>query len=192
MKRYTNAEAAILFDGKCVISNNDGTIWICDDAEIYSSHQPEYRSKAADWETLECKYAGNPGFGMKKVKFDGLKKTEFVREQFSKNFANRSFSSVCFLQSRNIGVNSAHNETLSTFGMVQNLLKETREVRNSVGGTKTFRAIIEFVHANKYVQKDDEFEVVSRQIPQIVEMVEAAFSPIEIMHVKSIYQLVNN
>lgn len=102
LQKFTNEEASKLFKGKFIISNNDGTIWIADSAEIISWYKSEYENEAKDWPVLECKFPGVKGFGHKKVSFVNLQKTEFTREQFSNSFGSASASDCVNLQSRNI------------------------------------------------------------------------------------------
>ncbi len=104
MEKFTNEQATLLFNSKFVISNSDGTIWTADKAEIYSQHQQEFETIAKDWQVLKCKkLTGTRGYGLKKVKFDNLEKTEYTRDQFSNTFSKSDcISAVCDLIARNI------------------------------------------------------------------------------------------
>lgn len=100
--KFTNIEAQKLFEGLFIISNSDGTIWTADNASVYSGHEPEFNGKAKDWDELECKYPHVRGFGIKKVKFENLTKTEFTREEFSSTFSGANLTSPCDLITKNI------------------------------------------------------------------------------------------
>ena len=102
MERFTNEQAAELFNGKFIISNSDGTIWTANKAEIYSYHQPEYSVEAKDWQVLECKYPWVRGFGQKKVRFENLQKTPYTREQFANTFGGATLKDPLNLMSKNI------------------------------------------------------------------------------------------
>ena len=77
--------------------------------------------------------------------------------------------------------------TVSTVEMVQNMIKESKEVKTSVGGTKEFRQVCDFVNSNKWYQDDEIMELIERTPEQIAEMVEAEFSADVINEAKSVY-----
>ena len=112
MQTFTNEQAAVIFNGKIVISNQDGSIWVAEKAEIFSSHQPEFSTTANNWHLLTCKFPVVRGFGQKRVRFTNLQKSEYIREQFSTSFGTACPSDVVYLHS--VGIENYTNEKTPT------------------------------------------------------------------------------
>jgi hypothetical protein len=79
------------------------------------------------------------------------------------------------------------NKAISTLKMVQNMMNESAEVKRSVGGTKEFRDVLEFVITNKWYQDDITLTVDSRSSKEIEIMVNYEFNHEIINEAKSVY-----
>jgi hypothetical protein len=76
---------------------------------------------------------------------------------------------------------------VSTLKMVQNMMNESAEVKRSIGGTKEFRDVLEFVLSNKWCQDDITLTVNSRSSKEIEKMVKSEFNEKIINEAKSVY-----
>jgi hypothetical protein len=79
------------------------------------------------------------------------------------------------------------NKAISTLKMVQNMMNESAEVKRSVGKTKEFRDVLEFVITNKWYQDYITLTVNSRSSKEIEIMVNYEFNHEIINEAKSVY-----
>jgi len=77
---------------------------------------------------------------------------------------------------------------MKTSEMVKKMLYEPKEVKLSVGGTKSFRSVIEFVLSNARYQDDVKMRVVTRTPQMIANLVEKEFEKEAIEKAKSVYE----
>jgi len=77
---------------------------------------------------------------------------------------------------------------MKTSQMVTKMLNESKAVKNSAGGIKQFRQIIDFVLSNQRYQDDDLMNEVERTPRQIAALVEKEFDPETIEKAKSVYE----
>ena len=76
---------------------------------------------------------------------------------------------------------------METSKMVKKMLSEPKEVKLSVGGTKEFRSVMDFVLLNARYQDYYSMRVVTRTYKEIAEMVETEFSADVLNEAKSVY-----
>ena len=77
---------------------------------------------------------------------------------------------------------------MKTEKLVKKMLSESKEVKFSVGGTKEFRNVMDFVLTNERYQDQDLMKEVIRKPKEITKMVESTFSKNTLKKVKSIYK----
>jgi hypothetical protein len=80
---------------------------------------------------------------------------------------------------------------MTTTEMVKKMLNESNEVKQSVGGTKQFRQVIEFVLLNSRYLDDEKMEEKTRTPNQIAMLVEENFDEKIINEAKSVYHETN-
>ena len=77
---------------------------------------------------------------------------------------------------------------MKTQELVERMLNESTAVKNSTGGTKSFRKVCDYVNLSRYYQDIEKMEEVERTPEELAEMVELQFAPTTIQLAKEVYK----